>query len=186
MSPAMKRTGCLILPPAFWKMLFVFLAAFLDQEMAQEKRLSTNRMGRWACLGGFFMIEANCLHVCMFLFFKNLFGGSPHRSMSQVCLKRIQVAPSFDSNLTELQGGTKARLQLPPKYREKPVTSEYLTSFRGHIWRYSIWISREKYMVSAMFRLVTTNIRSEIKPKCPYVSLVLRMTFETINLIHER
>lgn len=41
-------------------------------------------------------------------------------------------------------------------------------------------------MVSAVFRLVITNIRSEIKPKCPYVSLLLRMTFETINLIHER
>ena len=120
MSPAMKRTGCLILPPAFWKMLFVFLAAFLDQEMAQEKRLSTNRMGRWACLGGFFMIEANCLHVCMFLFFKNLFGGSPHRSMSQVCLKRIQVAPSFDSNLTELQGGLRQGCNYHPNTGKNP------------------------------------------------------------------
>lgn len=123
MSPAMKRTGCLILPPAFWKMLFVFLAAFLDQEMAQEKRLSTNNrmdMSRWffSWLRHLFVtknnpatwIEANCLHVWWLQI-------APCHKSENPSGSQFRFKPQLPSSK-----GTGLRLQLPPKCQKYRYT----------------------------------------------------------------
>ena len=104
---------------------------------------------------------------------------APNRSMSQVWESKW-LPVSIQTSATELQGDW-TKVATTTQIPEIPVYPWHLNtshSFRGHIWRYSMWISREKYMVPAVFRLLITNIRSEIKPKCPYVSLVLRMTLK--------
>ena len=137
MSPAMKRTGCLILPPAFWKMLFVFLATLLDE--AQKKRVSTNnRMG----LSWLFHVTS----------FRHLFNPATWKQKNLFWW--LPIAPRTKKNSRKSEenpSGSQFRFK-PQSYRAPtwglyikvattqigiPLTPKDLTSFRGpNIWRY--------------------------------------------------